>query len=543
MILDYENTPLTPSTPYDVCIVGAGAAGILIGVTLARANIKVIMLEGGGRTAEDRSDAIYHVNVIGHAHTGVTEGRRRIFGGTTTAWGGQILPLTPMDFEKRDWVPGSGWPIEHKSLTSYYEQAMVFEGLGSSIHNDEEVWDAFNVKPGDFSPGFEAYLSRWCPEPDFARMYRAEIQDFQNLHLILHANVVGIDTDSASGQIKNVVCRGYGGTESKVTAKQFILCMGGLETVRLLLQPPRRGAKKPWSASDHLGRHFQDHIGCTVGKLRAGNHFDLHKIFDNYYSKGIKYHPRIRVSDQLQREQRILNSAVYLVHRSKANENLLAAKRILKGIRRGDLSSIQLQDVATAASAGVVLARQAARLAVKRRAYNPDDLGIEVHVSSEQLPLSDSKITVSNEYDALGLLRVNLDWQIAPAEVESIANVGRALVKLFAARGWAQLDLDPDLLNDPEAFAERVSDYYHHMGGARMSDHPSTGVVDTNLRLHGTTNGYVCSASVFPTSGFSNPTHTVLALGMRLSQHLIELSSHRPANVVTLMSEATSETV
>jgi choline dehydrogenase-like flavoprotein len=525
MILDLEKMTLPADKRYQVCIVGSGAAGILLGVNLARAKFSVVMLEGGGRSEEARSSDIYTGNAVGRAYPGFTDGRRRVFGGSTTAWGGQILPLTPIDFEKRDWVPGSGWPIDGALLAPFYERALAFEGLGAAIRSDADVWRAIRVDPGKFSPNFDEFFSRWCPEPNFARIYGAEIEAFSNLDLALHANVVRIDTDPLNGHIRSLSCRGYDGVETRVTADRYVFCLGGLETVRLLLQPPEGNAAAPWAASGHVGKHYQDHLGATVGRLKPGGYATIRQIFDNYYRQGIKYHPRIRASREFQREQKILSGVAYFVQQSKQEQQLLAAKRMVRALRQGNLGALVPRDVMSAAGGSIALVQQALRLATKARAHNPDDLGTKVDVSCEQSPLGESRITLSEVRDALGMRRIALDWKIDAAEIETMQKMGKEVAALFKARGWPEIELDPDLMRDPQAFSEKVFDYYHHMSGARMSLSERDGVVDTDLKLHGTPNGYVCSAAVFPTSGFSNPTHTVLALAMRLNDHLAGLVS------------------
>jgi choline dehydrogenase-like flavoprotein len=58
------------------------------------------------------------------------------------------------------------------------------------------------------------------------------------------------------------------------------------------------------------------------------------------------------------------------------------------------------------------------------------------------------------------------------------------------------------------------------MGTTRMNGDPKLGVVDTDCKVHGVDNLFVAGSSVFPTSGAANPTYTILALALRLSEHL-----------------------
>jgi choline dehydrogenase-like flavoprotein len=167
-----------------------------------------------------------------------------------------------------------------------------------------------------------------------------------------------------------------------------------------------------------------------------------------------------------------------------------------------------------------MLFRQAWRYYIERRAYAPPDVRIFLRIHCEQEPTSRSNITLTDQRDPLGLLRVRFDWQISERELETIRQY--VLIAQRCLSGVARIIPDEDLMAGSQKFLTRCDDSNHHMGGMRMSTSDSTGVVDPNLRLYGLANTYICSSAVFPCSGFSNPTHTVLALAIRLSDHLCQ---------------------
>ncbi|MDQ2833509.1 MAG: GMC family oxidoreductase [Acidobacteriota bacterium] len=165
-----------------------------------------------------------------------------------------------------------------------------------------------------------------------------------------------------------------------------------------------------------------------------------------------------------------------------------------------------------------MLFRQAWRYKVQRRAFAPPQVRILLRVHCEQEPTSRSSITLTDTRDALGILRARFDWQISSRELATIRQY--VLIAQRSLAHLARITPDPDLLSGNPAFLTRCDDSNHHMGGMRMSTSDASGIVDTNLRLYGTSNTYICSSAVFPCSGFSNPTHTLLALALRLSDHL-----------------------
>jgi choline dehydrogenase-like flavoprotein len=124
----------------DVCIIGSGAAGLTLANELKGTGIRVLVLEAGGRRIEARSQELYRADVVGLAHGGVHDLRFRVFGGSTTRWAGQALPLADIDFAQRDWVPASGWPITRDELEPYYERASAVMNIHRFPRSAVDGW-------------------------------------------------------------------------------------------------------------------------------------------------------------------------------------------------------------------------------------------------------------------------------------------------------------------------------------------------------------------------------------------------------------------
>ena len=513
MIRDLLREKPAPDYRPQICIVGAGAAGICLAVELAQQGKSVMLLEGGGRDIEDAAQEPYRSEVVGHAHRGIHTGRFRAHGGTTTRWGGQILELNAEDFERRDWIPASGWPITHAELEPFYRRALDFEGLGNVLRNDTDVWKSLGLAEPSF-PELESYLTRWCPEPNFARLHSRTLEAADNLQIWLHANAVELLFDNEI--VRSLRVRTQQGNEVLIHADHFVFCMGTIECVRFFLQP--RVGDLPWNRSGLLGRHFQDHVDANAARVIPRNRRHFAELFDNIFLRGFKYHPKLRLDPGEQRRARILNCAATMSFSGNADEALAVTKATAKHLLRGRFGELNATDVLQSARHAPLLARQAARYAIHHRAYNPASAEIHLRVHCEQRPDSESSITLSAERDSLGLLRSRLDWRISPLELDTIRSYAQVAANSLAR--VALVEPDPALISRDPSFLDRCDDSNHHMGGMRMAASPADGVVTPGLLLQGTRNVYVCSGAVFPSSGFSNPTHTVLALAMRLADHL-----------------------
>lgn len=518
MLADLHVDVLPDAIDCDVCVVGAGPVGIALSLSLARSGHDVILLESGGYTIEPEVQALNSAHVIGRRHRGIREGRVRALGGTSKQWGGQILQYDAINFETRPWVNWSGWPFTIAEICPYYQKALAFEGLGSCLVDDEEVWRRIKLKIPRLSGGVNLHLSRWCPQPDFGHMYSREIKTSPNLHCILHASVTALAHKKKL--IQSVVAKSFSGKQLRVRARSFVFCAGAIETARILLHDTEDGQPAPWATSTSLlGCCFQDHPTFECADVLPHNSISLHRIMDMIYMGGYKYQPRFRLSCLRQRHLGSLSAGGLLLFRSQyeaTHEIRLSARQFMSQPSPRSLAAAGL----SATNNLSYFAYQTWRYYLHGRAFNPDDAGIRLLAFVEQAPDTGSRVTLGDEVDRLGMKRARLEWKIGKLELQALYNFAESIKEYFEESGLAHVRIEPAVSMQDMSFLDRGWDNYHHMGTARAATSCDRGVVDGNLKMFHADNGYICGCAVFPTGGFSNPTHTAIALALRLADHL-----------------------
>jgi GMC oxidoreductase/FAD binding domain len=514
--LEQDNREKILSSHFDVCIVGAGAAGLALAVELLRHGKRIVIAESGGlRRWERQTQGLNKSEIAGLPYAGAHSGRFRALGGTTGTWAGQILELDDMDFVRRPWVPGSGWPIRKSDLKDAYARAIELEGLADSLLDDNAVWKALGrCGPPSLGEELNFAFSRYCPERKFTRLFGRIIKHNPDLVVCLHATACELFLDENGETVTSVRCRSLTGEEAFFVADRFVLCLGGIEVCRFLLQPH---AAAPWHKHGLVGRFFQDHVHCFAADL-LGAKLDDSWLFGphRFVFDGYEYLPKIKLSPHAQRRYRVLNVSGM----AEYDDAVYSAMRTTIVMVAGPASAVTKKELT------YLLPRipQVVWSYLRRRKdprYVPRKAKLKLSVYCEQSPLSESRITLTEKRDRLQLFRSRIDWRVSPQEVATIRRYVQVVKRAFDERGLARIGPDPNFAED--SIVQQCRDTFHHMGGTRMGSSPTVGVVDANLRVFGTRNAYVCGSSVFPASGFANPTHTVLALAVRLAWHLKDL--------------------
>jgi len=505
----------------EIAIVGGGAVGLSMAVHLARSGKTVLVLEAGRENALETPQAGFaDVETVGHAFSGLRDGRLLGLGGTTNLWGGQLVRFDPIVFENRPWLPESGWPIEESDLTSSYELALDLFGMGKRL-DDAEVWKRIGVTPPQCGSDLELFFTRWTPEPNFTRLFACDLHGNSNLTVLTEAPVTGLCLDEA-GRMVGLVVTAPDGERHGIKADKVVLAQGTVEIARLLKMPVAGKGPAPWSDNEWLGRGFADHIDADAGKVCLLDKRRFYRLFDAALLDGLKYLPKLKLTEAAQRQGRHLGIAGHFVFESVAGGHLSAFKAMAQSVLQGrpDVSGFLAPGKALGMARAAVPAMM--HYLLRRRVYNPGDRGITFRMTGEQVAVPESGIRLTRQRDALDMPTIALDWRIDGVELDTMARFAREANAFLEREGLARIAIDPLLLDRDPCFIAKIEDGYHHMGMARMGTSPADGVVDRDLKVFGTNNLFVAGAAVFRSTGFANPTLTAITLGLRLAAGLAE---------------------
>lgn len=499
----------------DLCIVGAGAAGLSMALERVNSPLKVLLLEGGGFDLEPEMQDLYRGDIIGQPYFPLHAARLHYFGGTTGHWAGFCSTYDAIDFEKRSWVPHSGWPIRRDELDPFYARAQRVLELGPYEYDaDDWIKRDKELAPLPLNPDV-VWTKMWqfSPPTRFGNKYRDAIVNARNVHLYTHANVCEVEANDGLTAVQGLRVRTLEGKEYHARARHYVLACSTIQNARLLLASNRRATAGLGNAHDLVGRYFMEHLEMPGAELVLAKPQSARmKIYAFQYGL-TKARGEMALSAEVQREHGILNGTASLEPGALGEEVKSTFQFWTPQLVRAFMAWEKGGRIGPPPWASTE------RPSVPSGPPPPPRF-FHLATRQEQAPNPDSRVTLSAEKDALGMPRAKLDWRLTELDKRSIRTfykllgqeVGRSEVGRVQIRDW--------LLSDDRTWPSFLSGGWHHMGTTRMHADPKQGVVDANCRVHGLGNLYVAGPAVYPTAGSANPTLTLVALSLRLSDHL-----------------------
>lgn len=500
MLIDARDLEPDALVRADVCVAGAGAAGITLALELAGSGLSVCVLEGGGLGRADENQALFGGDELNHP-ADILPARTRALGGTTDVWAGWCRPLDPEDFEPAQWRGELGWPFGRDHLDPFYRRAQETCEAGAFDY-DAAGMAARAGKPAlPLDPARVATLVyQYSPPTRFGRRYRDELDAAQDVEVYLHANLVEVRLEEGGQAVSELRCATLGGQALTVRAQRYVLALGGLENARILLASNQQQQAGVGNGEDLVGRYFMEHPHWYSGAYMV--------LWDAGDMRLYERAGALTVDDE---------HPAGIEVPIKGALGVASALRAAEGLPTWGATLSEQTGAREVGRTGEVDARRLAPLL----GAAPDSARVfTLTVRTEQRPLRDSRVLLGSGRDALGLPPIQLDWRIAEQDqhdmLRSLRIVAAELGRTGLGRLWAPHD-------GAGAYAPlRYAGGGHHMGTTRMAPSADRGVVDPQGRVHGLSNLYVAGSSVFPTVGLANPTLTIVALAHRLADHLKE---------------------
>ena len=519
MIIDARQLNESADVRGDIAIIGGGAAGITLALELAEKFKDVLVFESGATSSEMETQSLYDGKLLGHKQPSLQISRLRFLGGSTNHWVGRCAPLDPVDFERLPDRPYSGWPFELAALASFYDRAYRYCEIGT-IKQDAPNGDPIVERLFE-GPVFRLTEFRYSPPTKFGERFRPQLNDSDRIKVYLNANVTDIVAMESKRAIASLDVRTLNGRKITVMANAFILCCGGIENARVLLNCTRDFQNGLGNQHDLVGRFFMDHLDAVAGVIIPQNEIhNFSPLQERHDGVGALMNSAKTVRQPGRRGCSLFMRSCYNCYnadtgfaKAMQSPSDQAFHQIMHYAVRGSLPP----DIS---EQGCIALREPAAIArvlyhSLRTRLRPEQ-AIIVRVEGEQSPNPASRVTLNSEVDALGMRRVTLDWQIDPLDCDNLYQTTMELARSVGAAGLGRMVMHLERGNE----LSDVSTCWHHMGTTRMHDDPRQGVVDRNCAVHGLSNLYIAGSSIFPTGGRVNPTITIVALAIRLADHL-----------------------
>lgn len=566
MFIDARTVQADSTIDADICIIGAGAAGITLGRQFSAQPFRTIILESGGLRPDPATQSLYAGTSTGIPYYPLDAARLRMFGGTTNHWGGTCRPFSAIDFEARSWIPYSGWPIQLGDVLPYYDRARTICAVGSP------TWDLAEWQRQDAQPVLPLRDGRTASrvaqvvpaaQRSFAKHYRDELERAGSVTTYLNANVTEIVTDDAGARVTGVRVACLSGTRFAVNARVVILAAGGIENARMLLVSNQRHTAGLGNQHDLVGRFFLEHPRFEAGIIVPANR---HLPVGFYQTHGIantRLKGYVGLTEETIRREQLVDIQINMIptysaayRASLKTPEVASLKYLAHQLKRRELPddfgmhvANIVEDLLTAEASflpaaplplpkPLALRRLLAAEAGELEQALPATFGDIAFAANQQLfastpidyirlntridpvPNPDSRVRLGRERDALGLPRLELHWQLSPLDKHSVRRTLEILGAELGQAGLGRLQIKLD--DDDTSWPAGTRGGWHHMGTTRMSDDPRRGVVDRNCQVHGIANLYVAGSSVFPTAGSGTPTMLLVSLALRLADHIKE---------------------
>ncbi|MGC3947907.1 MAG: GMC family oxidoreductase [Chryseolinea sp.] len=525
-----------------ICIIGGGPAGIALAREFKNQNTPVAVIESGGLKPDAVAAQLGEGETEGDPFAALRDMRHRQYGGMSNRWNVQMhlgrigvryMPADRIDFERRDWVPDSGWPISYDHLIPFYERASQFCQSGTMDY-EATSWETPDARIIKFPSGnVNTRVFKFGPSDVYTKEYTDDLRDSSHTSVYIYGSAAELIPDESGKNIKELRVASISGNKFTMRASLFILAAGGLDNPRIMLMSNSVQPAGVGNQHDVVGRYFMDHPLVTTGQLFPPNKEVIKKLF-LYDKRGIRGNTimgKFELSEEVMRRERLLNmSAVVFprtdLHRSPGRMSIDELRHNLGGnAEPGKLLKHIKNIVRDTPNIVGNWYRHSYKADIMKPNFAVGEWSLEQDLSkytkfqilsqTEQAPHRDNRVVLSRNLDILGYPMAKLINHRRDIEKQSVRRSIEIFADAFREAGMGDLKTET-------FFGEPILQLstHHNMGTTRMNEDPKKGVVDLDCKVHGLQNLYIAGSSVFPVGGYANPTLTIIALAMRLADHI-----------------------
>lgn len=508
MFIDARKIPDGTVVEADIAIVGAGAAGITLAHEFAGTRTKVALFESGGFDYDEATQRLNIGESVGQTYAPLDMDRLRFFGGTTNHWSGGCRPFDASDLE--------GWPFGPAALANFYRRAAVLCQIGP-VDVPLNSWARPDAAPLVFPVGspLATGLVQYSPPTRFGPVYRATLDKATDFAVHLHANLVDIVLNAGGNAVDRMALACLSGTRFAARARLYVIAAGGIENARILLNANKQQPAGLGNGHGLVGRYFMDHcdVPDTATVVFSGTHprlgfYDVRSIDGHDVEAYLTIDPAVRAEEGLP-------ALCFGLQPGAPPDTDLATESVRQIV--DNVLAGRLPDHLDFAVGRIVRGVEARLTGWEQRLLHQKPAYYSTYYTCGSPPQRASRVTLDDKLDALGLRQVRLDWRLPSDFRATMARAHAVLAKGLGAAGLARLRYHGadgnDLMRD-------VQNSHHEMGTTRIHPDPRQGVVDADCRVHDVGNLFMAGSSVFPTYGPDDPTLTIVALALRLADHL-----------------------
>lgn len=514
------------SVETDVCIIGAGMAGLFLAQQLCTLGIRVIVVESGRKLSDGDAAELNEICDDDGRYKWPVTGRMRGPGGSSAVWGGKMIPLTPGDLEERAYLPVPQWPLSHAELLEGLRDVEAFFRLDrGSYENDSPQ----HSRTGYEFPRHDRDFSvRWAKWAGFRRgnvwtILRAHLHRFPNLDLWLDATVCGFTADTFAGRVSTAICRNQSDTKLAISARHFVVAAGTIESTRLLLLLDEMHDGRVFEDCNALGHYFQDHLDAQVGRLVPIDAPAVNKLFGIRYSRLHRRSPHLELTQAAQRTEGVASAFVHVTSDVSQNRTLASIKQIARALETHDYRALPAK-IRDSEINPRLLGEFLIWRGWRHTLLVPNDVDLNLRVCIEQSPRSDNRITLAHERDRLGARKVALKWLPGEADERTFRVAMDRFADFWRRNGFeriCRIGWVDAARGGTTSILDIAQDYAHPSGTTRMGLSRSEAVVGPDLVCHLVPNLSVVSASCFPSAGSANPTLTIMLLAWRSARAIV----------------------